>query len=129
MKRPLKTSKIVLFVFSTFISLVFVYFVNGIMFTSGIHAICVPIFTLLRIVIICVLIGYFYLTQENPILFGMLLGSAVYLLIESSVLGCVRDYFNLAHLFKFNISDVLITFSSLGIVLSGLKTSASKYKN
>lgn len=129
MKKPLKTSKIALFILSMFLTLVVVYLVNGILFTAGIHALCVPILLPLRVVIISVLVGYFYMTQERPILFGMLLGSAIYLLIEASVLGCVRDYFNFAHLFKFNISDVIITLSSVGIATSGLKTSASKVKN
>ena len=112
-----------------FLTLVVVYLVSGILFTAGVHALCVPILVPLRVIIISVLVGYFYMTQEHPTLFGMLIGSAVYLLIEASVLGCVRDYFNFADLFKFNISDVLITLSSVGIATSGLKTSASKFKN
>ncbi len=112
-----------------FLTLAVVYLVNGVLFAAGVHAVCVPILVPLRVIIISVLVGYFYMTQERPTLFGMLIGSALYLLIEASVLECVRDYFNFVGLFKFNISDALITLSSLGIAVSGLKTSASKFKN
>lgn len=129
MRKPLKTYKITLFILSIFLTLVVVYVANELMFAAGTHALCVPILTPLRVIIICVLVGYFYTTQERPLLFGMLIGAATYLLIEDSVLGCVRDYFNFVGLFKFNISDVLITLSSVGIVASGLKISATKFKN
>lgn len=112
-----------------FLTLVVVYLSNEVLFAFGVNTICVPVLLPIRVVIIGLLIGYFYITHDRPILFGMLIGSAIYLLIEASVLGCVRDYFNFADLFKFNISDVLITASSLSIALLGLKTSASKFKN
>lgn len=93
------------------------------------HAVCVEINVIGRVLVLCLVILAFLMLRLSPALFGVLVAAATYLIIEASVLGCVRDYFIFFSMFKFNISDLLITLSTVGILLSGIKTSAWNTKN
>jgi signal peptidase II len=73
--------------------------------------------------LILALLIFFLASREKVLILwsGLLLSGSVSNIIDRVIYGGVVDYFNLANLFVFNLSDLLIIFGLSGLVFNYIK--------
>jgi signal peptidase II len=75
-----------------------------------------PIWVIVTAAVLCLLLGYFLLHSERPLLWlpvGLLLGGAIGNLVDRLVHGTVTDFIKLPFWPAFNVADMSITFGVL----------------
>ncbi len=103
---------------SFFITLVVIYILNTLTFGLYIPVVCVASSILLKTLVFTLILFIFTYTNKYPVSFGLLLAGGFFGIVELSVSGCIRDYINFFHFFKFNVSDFFITLGAIGIFVS-----------